>query len=818
MKRCPVAACPRRKRTANTKHKIVHKHKHKTNINPRNTMSIKDYVSNRLKDLLQDHCNELPSLQPFCSDSESPSCFAPFLKDTFIPSVPTRPQIPLVLLHGLQEQKVKDTDAYAYIDKCRKKGPAVLYGTSGAGKTRSIFEYLSHNVGVYLLSNTSGRDPGSDDLRAIFAMKLDRSDALAPRFNKDKEHEVVLRNYKNRDTISDRLQILLHVRMAVYNYMKSELEKKNLIFTPHHWLLVQLFPEEIFGSDIFFDLTSEACVLHEDENYKLPRSVTAFWSSIFVDETQQLLNKGGQYFRNEAGTERQSEFSALLEAFIKVRLSHQIKGYPVFSGTGLSIHVLDKEANSASATAKNKLKPYEKSFIGFQQLTCRDVIQYLEIFLDLSSVDDDVVTHVGKWLRGRPRFTATFFESFIVQDFKAEYTKGTMGDFTGNTEQFIQALDRFVAGMSLDKASNRRTSWVETHPTAYAAIERVVDENDYELRRDLENAFFKYAIEGVAVLLSSRTKVLIHTGVAALDISNSKPDILEFAAKIDEPLMIQAGIRFFGLQRVLERYLHESPKDGYDECFERVMLPGIQQKLQDLLVKQFPDDDFAGYFVSSRSSYGVLASVSGADDVAATVKWMQDAAGAKFEGLVPPFCYPDKHFGPDLVFLLWDMQYKKYRIVISQAKFRKESDQARAMRTLVPEWLFHKKHGDPVKRGVGSIAKKVHPEWASTSVAKKLTTESCVRLLVQYPANMNHDASPAQAFHKDSWKPCVESKSKSKSDSESLCDKTHDWLYTIGGQNGGELFGPRTLAVLNHLKDEPKKKKARIVKGNTSES
>ena len=53
--------------------------------------------------------------------------------------------------------------------------------------------------------------------------------------------------------------------------------------------------------------------------------------------------------------------------------------------------------------------------------------------------------------------------------------------------------------------------------------------------------FLKYAIDGQTVLLETHTKELIETGVAALAISQSKPGVLEYAAQIDEPLMIQAG-------------------------------------------------------------------------------------------------------------------------------------------------------------------------------------------------------------------------------------------------------------------------------------
>jgi hypothetical protein len=76
-------------------------------------------------------------------------------------------KFPSFLLHELKDPENKDLLAFKSIDSASMKGPYYLYGTSGAGKTRSIFEYLSHNKGVYFLCYDFDRNPGSKDLYRV---------------------------------------------------------------------------------------------------------------------------------------------------------------------------------------------------------------------------------------------------------------------------------------------------------------------------------------------------------------------------------------------------------------------------------------------------------------------------------------------------------------------------------------------------------------------------------------------------------------------------------------------------------------------------
>lgn len=369
----------------------------------------------------------------------------------------------------------------------------------------------------------------------------------------------------------------------------------------YEWLLIQLFPDHFLGEDVFHIATAAAYEHldgggeHCDLGGGLPN-----WKATFVDETQQLLEKGHNFFLSENGKEKRSRFSALLKAFMEIHHQRPQVGYPVIAGTGLSIEELNKE--SLSAVAKRPLDPYEPLFFRFKPLSPRGVQAYLEKFLDLSRIEDGVIEHVCKWLQGRPRFAATFVEEFLARidekkkppkkkkKWKSKKKKNggdeelgkdrTMGGFDDASATLMQALDRFLADMTTS-SRKRRKSWLSGDITAYGHIERAILKHP-SLESVLENAFFQYAMNGMPARLDEDKKELVACGVAALvarndseeeskgeEESSSEEESNEegdkdddsqqasspFVVIIQEPIMVQAGINVFDLEKVLDRHL-----------------------------------------------------------------------------------------------------------------------------------------------------------------------------------------------------------------------------------------------------------------------
>ena len=60
-----------------------------------------------------------------------------------------------------------------------------------------------------------------------------------------------------------------------------------------------------------------------------------------------------------------------------------------------------------------------------------------------------------------------------------------------------------------------------------------------------------------------------------------------------------------------------------------------------------------------------------------------------------------------------------------------------------------------------------------------------ISLVIQYPANHTMSADLGR-FHNDDVGRCEDAN----------CERNHDWLATVSGKNGSELFGAKTAGVL----------------------
>ena len=465
-----------------------------------------------------------------------------------IPGFPTsRPSLLLYDLDTLNVQQLverRSKGVYQYIEATRWTSPGVLYGTSGAGKTRSVLEYLSLNYGIYLtcvsernlLLNAPKADPGSADLREVLDDLVGISDQGGSNNN-------LLR-------VKTRLQLLLFIRSMVFLAVKEVYNN----LTPYEWLLMQLYPNHYFGKDIFYEVfrrckhvidTSTMDVLFLDHEHE--------WAAIFVDEAQVLLNdKRGFFLRTEG--DKRSSFSGIFKGLLKTRLSVADPTkfpFSIFAGTGMSMEGLEKEKTSGNAKFAGTIEE-NSAFVNFLPLAGSQVDNYLSTFLQLENVDENVRRHVTSWLRGRPRWAATFVEEYLVRTDKS-YKEPTKGDFTGG-DALIQAIDRYIHDMT-SKLSDRRKSWQGGNRTACSAFEEFDAENKNRKHRrslnEIERAIYKYAFGMKPDLLKEDAKILIMTGVAALHVRETNMDTKSVVAYIDEPLMVEAGVRYYGVDELL---------------------------------------------------------------------------------------------------------------------------------------------------------------------------------------------------------------------------------------------------------------------------
>jgi hypothetical protein len=281
---------------------------------------------------------------------------------------------PSLILHDLKNTDHKSKAVYEYIDTYQKTAPIGLHGTSGAGKTRSVFEYLSHNFGFYFVVETDN-NPGSQDVAVLLEICEERMSSI-PLPAVDETGEIRLsakdKSKANLRIVFDLLTTLMGVRHAVFKRINTALHgSRGKSLSCHEWLLLQLYPTAFLGKDVFADLFRKLC----DEEVKITK--VSAQMSCFMDEAQVLLEKLESFFVTKDGTQKRSAYSAFANGLRKLALRGGSVHYPCFSGTGLSIDQIKNE--TASLMAKPAAHPY--FFTGLKSMSADDVKMYMKTFL-----------------------------------------------------------------------------------------------------------------------------------------------------------------------------------------------------------------------------------------------------------------------------------------------------------------------------------------------------------------------------------------------------------------------------------------------------
>ena len=400
------------------------------------------------------------------------------------------------------------------------------------------------------------------DLWTFFAVKSipDGLDRLSVKGNDGEQLSLL-----NMNTIRERLGVLLFVRSKIHNYVT---EQKRRTISPYEWLLLQLYPIYFFGHDIFAEVSKMVIIGQQDidlrqwgsalylEMDSLGRDVVPF-----IDEAQELLKEGKDLFLTSDGSESRSMYYAILRALTYMS-NFTCLGSPILSGTGLSIDDLQSQSASGGA-GKASVSKGRLYFSGFQTLDNAAVKMYIRSFLHVDEgVKDDVIDHMAKWLRGRPRWTASFIETFLGPRRKRKNTFMTRGNFVTDSENIlIEAIDRYIDVMTNDHESNdARFSFSFGHTSAWGCMSRAMAK-DVDLSRKLENAVFDYAIGKAPTFLQPEVKTLIEYGVAAVA-GHKLPNRNCYSGILAEPLIVQAGLNMFRVEDYLKERMTQQDDHG----------------------------------------------------------------------------------------------------------------------------------------------------------------------------------------------------------------------------------------------------------------
>lgn len=772
-----------------------------------------------------------PSLHSFKIEPEA-ALYPYFRSDAGIdiPAVPAHSR-PSLILRDLENVIHMDKPVYKYIDSSQKKGPIGLYGTSGAGKTRTVFEYLSHNFGFYFVVETEN-NPGSEDVTLLLQKcedklsKIDLPAAVGKGETEENEKKSAdAENATHLNIVHAYLKTLVGARHAVFAHINASLlASRGKCLTCHEWLLLQLYPIAFLGSDVFRDLFRSLCAAGV-----IPIDAREQQMSCFVDEAQVLLGKLDGYFLSADLKIGRSAYSAFAKGLRKLAISGTVH-HPCFSGTGMSIEQIKTETKSLM------VKPDAHNYFctGLQSMSADDVKQYMKRFLDLCSVGEDLVNHVANWLRGRPRWTATFLETFFVTKIKLGQER-PLGKFKECELPLARALNRYIKALTQPEIiANRRQSLIFGRSAAYTAIKTLYSKPDsFKVIDAMRTAIFKFALSGNKATLSCHAAELIEYGVASVDSDSDSQSSTYIIAKIDEPLIVQAGINFFDLRAtVTDNFVKSSDSSNAGNLFERFILPGIQDNFTEMVGSRVSENLLRGLEATDRkeqlatmkqvavpkwSSYGVLAVDTA--DVPGTLKWILDSLDARFEGQVAPFCYPDTLMGPDVLFFMRTPKYEDFLFVASQAKCKNVAVQMEALRTVKPSLFYHENRTSGGKLNK-NLTEQQKSEWAKVqeklfgmvavedsaeALSKRRATSSSsqepatkrtrvmVRLLVQYaPLTRNGASGPVAFASASASAECV---------STCTCEK-HDLLVTIDASTADELLGANGQMILNLVKTE----------------
>ena len=471
--------------------------------------------------------------------------FAHQLAAAGVPRVPgVEAEEPYLLMHGWGAPLSAEEDARvrAFIGKSNV-GPVVVFAASGMGKTRFLLRVLRDHAGSYFVHRRDGADsdkPGSRDLGAV-AQLIDSDVKALLAGGPDRE--------RARGFAETGLRCVFVARLAFKAAWEAACASMGKAApTPAQWALAQLHPE-IFLRDPRFP--------NEDTLMRLAKAVYRRASDAtvmaveapggyrtMIDEAQNLNAVLPKTFPSAMlpGT-RPESYRSLLEC--AARAVYLTGGFVILSGTGLSMKLAIKAAESGTGTLDERAK--RAQFDDFTPFGVTDVAALMQS-VGLAGPFPAPVTSL---LQGRPRFAASFIDALAGADAGVGAADQTM----------LDVLARFHLSMT-DPTGDPRT-------TAGGIVRKMRDDTRLQstpvslpprvlgLPAVMQGAFFELQLAAWslingrgALLKKSVVEGLIETGVA-LDYKDRGEAVDEVGEMVPlrlEPLFLQAFKRLSLLQ------------------------------------------------------------------------------------------------------------------------------------------------------------------------------------------------------------------------------------------------------------------------------
>jgi hypothetical protein len=214
------------------------------------------------------------------------------------------------------------------------------------------------------------------------------------------------------------------------------------------------------------------------------------------------------------------------------------------------------------------------------------------------------------------------------------------------------------------------------------------DRNHMQAVRDLRRAVLHFAIgERPAFFDKEISQRLIRFGLVAIA-GQAENDVI-LRGFLDEPILVEAGLHYLCIDTELKESLKDQERGGQSHAFERLILPALLQdreKLRKVAMEMIDEnDEVVGVLPrecshGTRSAYGVLAldAEEKDDPTSETLAWLRSSTEARFEGQVPPFCFPCEIFGPDVLCLLYKEDYSDFSSLSRAIEIQKRDESTRS--------------------------------------------------------------------------------------------------------------------------------------------
>ncbi|KAH0588090.1 hypothetical protein J132_11051 [Termitomyces sp. J132] len=419
-------------------------------------IQIMEHVSSRLGQLLDQGTDFILPWTPNTADRRIQEHFAKL-------RIPTLNCKPSLLCHGLGEPTAFNLNATrpsqtSRVDLLKSlflngksdfdPKHSVLFNTSGAGKTRLVLEGLCREWGFYLTCSRQASQCGSADIEHVLhwprghletcRIVEDPLDSQTVRENEDK----VLRCFNA--VLTARLLVFLSF-LAAYEARVGKLAVKDITYLKKCWLLIQLdtrLLQEESCPDLLLELSTLLCHIEDPRALINPSGILLLVCKNFlggigtqiycvIDEAQTAAEAYRRAFRSSSGNHR-----PLLRAMVKVWIGLGMQH--VTTGTSLNIEDINDAISSTVGKYSDSLgDPVTDtgSFIEDDDQIEGFLRYYLPSWYLDSPSGKELLRRAKYWLRGRPRFIASYISCLIEHDIQYPHQILT---------KYIKAITEFV--------------------------------------------------------------------------------------------------------------------------------------------------------------------------------------------------------------------------------------------------------------------------------------------------------------------------------------------------------------------------------------